>query len=194
VLARIFCTLLAINMGSAMAEMSGPSQGPSSSTSAGPTAPANHQLRQADKAFLQNAQEVCMAAVQGSKLALDKSTNMQVRHFAQRVLDEHTDTRNKLDALAEAKGVEVPESPSLTQRAKLVILSLRDGSSFDQNYVESVGVSAHQDAIELFQKAATTSSDPDVRAFANDTLPLLQHDLDVAKTLQAATKQDEFEK
>ncbi|HEX5357945.1 MAG TPA: DUF4142 domain-containing protein [Aquabacterium sp.] len=152
------------------------------------------QLKQSDKEFLQDAQAVCTAAVQGSKIALDRSRNTQVRHFAQRVLDDHTQARNKLDALAEAKGVEVSDSPSLTQRAKLVILSLREGSNFDRSYVESVGVNVHQEVIDLFQKAAASSADADVRALANDTLPALQRDLDTAKTLQVTTRQEESER
>ncbi|MGC4061537.1 MAG: DUF4142 domain-containing protein [Aquabacterium sp.] len=151
------------------------------------------QLRQADKDFLQDAQQACMTAVQSSQLALDKSTNEQVRNYAQRVLEEHTDARNRLDALAEAKGVDVPDAPSLAQRARLIILSMSEGGNFDRTYVGSLGVSAHEDAVNLFHKAATGAQDPDIRAFASDTLPLLQHDLDVAKTLQITTKQDELD-
>jgi putative membrane protein len=150
-------------------------------------------LRKADKDFLQDAQQACMAAVQSSQLALDRSTNEQVRNYAQRVLEEHTDARNRLDALAEAKGVEVPDAPSLMQRARLIVLSMREGSNFDRHYVGPAAVSAREEAVDLFHKAATGAQDPDIRAFASDTLPLLQHDLDVAKTLQITTQPDEFD-
>jgi len=185
-------TMLSMGLGPAMAENTTPAQSQSQSGSG--IAPKPRQLPQIDQVFLRQAQQACVAAVQGSKLALDRSTNTQVRNFAQRVLEKHTHTRSKLDALAEAKGVDIPESPSLTQRAKLAILSMREGRNFDQDYVESVGVAAHQDTIELFQKAVANTNDPDVRAFATDTLPELQHDLDVAKTLQATTLQEESDK
>jgi putative membrane protein len=154
---------------------------------------AGKPLPRSDKAFLKDAQQACMAAMQSSQMALDKSTNEQVRNYAQRVLEEHTEARNRLDALAEAKGVEVPDAPSLAQRARLIILSMRDGSNFDRHYVGSAAVSEHEDAVDLFHKAATSAQDPDIRAFASDTLPLLEHDLDVAKTLQITTKQDELD-
>lgn len=193
ILVSISCTLLTGVGSVALAETVAPGSGQQNEVPANADKQAVKPLRQADKDFLKEAQQACMTAMQSSQLALDRSTNEQVRNYAQRVLEEHTDARNRLDALAEAKGVDVPDAPSLVQRAKLIILSMREGSNFDRHYVGSVAVSAHEDAVDLFHKAATRAQDPDIRAFASETLPLLEHDLDVAKTLEMTTKQDELD-
>jgi putative membrane protein len=48
-----------------------------------------------------------------------------------------------------------------------------------------MGVSAHEDALRLFQKAARDAKDPDVKAFAAKALPTLAHHLQMAHDLKA---------
>ena len=56
--------------------------------------------------------------------------------------------------------------------------------SFDEKYVSQIGVSAHEDAIKLFKKAATEAEDADVKEFAARNLPGLEQHLEMAKALQ----------
>ena len=49
-------------------------------------------------------------------------------------------------------------------------------------------VSDHKDAVELFQKEADKGSDLDVKSFARDTLPKLEHHLEMAIDLKKALK------
>jgi hypothetical protein len=51
-------------------------------------------------------------------------------------------------------------------------------------------VVAHEQTIELFQKAAN-SKDAELKAFAQKTLPKLQHHLKMARELQANTNKDQ---
>ena len=46
-------------------------------------------------------------------------------------------------------------------------------------------VDAHEKAVELFKKEAASSDKPELKAFASDKLPTLQHHLEQAKALQA---------
>ena len=146
-----------------------------------------HKLARADAAFLKQAAQNGHAEVQGSKLALDKGTHAQVKAFAQQMVDDHTKVAQELSALASDKGVDVPSEPSLAQKAKLKLLAQRDGESFDRHYAESVGVSAHEDTVKLFKKAAAEAKDADVKAFATKTLPTLEQHLQHARDLKAAT-------
>lgn len=47
--------------------------------------------------------------------------------------------------------------------------------------MESMGLQAHRDTIELFEKGARDARDPEVKAFAQKTLPKLKQHLEMAQ-------------
>jgi putative membrane protein len=153
-----------------------------------PTPQRNQQQRSTlasgDKDFLENAAQSGHAEVEGSKMAQSKSSNADVKQFADQMVQDHTKANEELMALAKQKGYTPPDGPSLIQKTKLKAMSVVDGSTFDKMYASQIGVSAHEDAVELFQKASTDVKDPDIKAWAGKTLPTLQHHLEMAKALQ----------
>ncbi|WP_088141878.1 DUF4142 domain-containing protein [Achromobacter xylosoxidans] len=151
-----------------------------------PSAPpmaAQAKLDSADRDFLENAAQAGNLEVAGSKLALEKARDPDVKAFAQKMVDDHGKAGQQLATLAQSKGYQAPTEPSLVQQAKLKALGLRD-DSFDKAYVDEIGVSAHQDAVKLFEKASNDLKDPDVRQFAIETLPVLQQHLEMATGIQ----------
>src|SRR6201988_3585614 len=108
--------------------------------SAGAQAADAAKLSHQDKSFLKDAAEGGNAEVDASKVALEKSGNADVKTFAQMMVDDHGKAGTELKGLAKQKGVKVPDSPSVTKKAEIKMLSERKGSSFDQHYAESIGV------------------------------------------------------
>jgi len=145
------------------------------------------KLSHQDKSFMKDAAEAGNAEVEGSKVALDKSGNADVKTFAQMMVDDHTKAAGELKGLADQKGVKIPDAPSMAKKTEIKMLSERKGSSFDQHYAESIGVKAHQDTIKLFQKEVDKGTDADVKAWASKTLPTLQHHLEAAQALKSKT-------
>ncbi|MDA8450427.1 DUF4142 domain-containing protein [Acidovorax sp. NCPPB 3859] len=139
------------------------------------------RLTRADKSFLDDAAHNGHAEVKSSQLALQKARNPKVRAFAQQMVDDHTKANQELAALAAGKNVRVPEGPSLVQEGKLKLLGTADGADFDKRYMESMGLQAHRDTIELFEKGAREARDPEVKAFAQKTLPKLKQHLEMAQ-------------
>ena len=139
-----------------------------------------------DAAFMKDAAQAGNFEVQGSQLALTKASSAQVKTFAQQMIDDHTKAGQELATLAASKGVKLSNEPSIAEKAKLKLLGTHEGAKFDAKYAESVGVSAHEDAVKLFTKAASEAKDADVKAFAAKTLPTLQHHLQMAQDLKAA--------
>lgn len=148
------------------------------------TAAPTSKVAHVDSAFLKDAAEGGAFEIEASKLALSKSNNAQVKTFAQHIVDDHTKVGAELSSLAASKGVKVPTEPSLADKAKLKILSVRDGASFDAHYAKTVGVNAHEDTIKQFEKYIRDGKDADVKAFASKTLPALQHHLEAARELK----------
>ncbi|SSW65052.1 DUF4142 domain-containing protein [Achromobacter agilis] len=153
---------------------------------AAPAAPpmaSEAKLDSADRDFVENAAQAGNMEIAGSKLALEKARDPDVKAFAQKIIDDHGKAGQQLASLAKSKGYEAPTEPSLVQQAKLKALGLRD-DSFDKAYIDEIGVSAHQDAVKLFQEASNDVKDPDVKQFAIQTLPVLQQHLEMAQGLQ----------
>ncbi|MFL9879954.1 DUF4142 domain-containing protein [Herbaspirillum rhizosphaerae] len=142
------------------------------------------ELPRSDKSFINSAAEAGNAEVKASKIALEKTTNPDVKDFATLMVDEHTTVGDNLKKLAASKNLEVPTEPSMAQRAKIAVLEKLDGATFDKQYVRMIGVAAHKDAVKLFRKNATEAKDPDVKDFAAKTLPNLEHHLEMANALK----------
>ena len=140
----------------------------------------------ADASFMEQAAQNGHAEIESSRLALDKANDPRVRQFAQLMISDHTKVDTELRALALLKGVELPDSASLMQKGKARLLSLSNGENFDRRYMQNMGVTAHQDTIELFTRQAAESRDPEIKAFASDQLPTLQDHLAMATRLVSA--------
>ena len=69
-----------------------------------------------------------------------------------------------------------------SDKAKAIILQVRD-DSFDRSYANNQVV-AHEQTIEIFRTESQTSDDAELKAFAEKTLPTLEHHLQEAKALQ----------
>lgn len=152
------------------------------------SAPATSQntLQRADRDFLEKAAHSGHAEVESSQLALQKATHPEVKAFAEHMVKDHTQANQELAALAQSRGVKVPDGPSLVQKGKLKLLSTADGEDFDRRYAQSMGVEAHRETIELFEKAANHSTDAEIKAFATKTLPKLREHLQMAEKLPQA--------
>lgn len=141
---------------------------------------------QQDAHFLRQAAHSGHAEVESSQLAQSKASNPQVRAFAARMIQDHTRVNAELAQLARSKGIDVPTQPSPAQRSRIQALAALSGDAFDRQYIDQMGVMAHENSVSLFRLGATNSRDPDVKAFASRTLPALNMHLDMAKQFQAA--------
>ncbi|SDK68974.1 putative membrane protein [Methylophilus rhizosphaerae] len=148
-------------------------------------------ISMSDKRFLKNAAEAGNFEIEGSKLALAKSKDADILRFARMMTDDHAQAALKLKDLATRRGVELPTEPSLVQQAKLKYLEMREGVKFDKSYATHIGVSAHEQAVKLFEDAAEDATDADIKKFAADTLPVLKKHLEEAKRIDIRVNQDD---
>lgn len=137
-----------------------------------------------DKSFMTKAAEAGHAEIAASKVALEKSSNPAVKDFAQKMIDQHTTVNDELKQLASSKDVTLPTEPSMAQRAKITVLEKLKGNTFDKRYASMIGVSAHEDAVKLFQKSSSSADDADVKSFAAKTLPGLKEHLQMGRDLK----------
>lgn len=144
-------------------------------------------LNTQDKQFLKSAAQFGKTEMNASRLVLQKSTNTDVKFFAQTMIDHHTKLGSQLQRLAAAKNFTVPTSIDLGGSAKIIGLRvLGGGNYFDKEYLNVIAISTHQDVVDLFQKAERETSDPEIKQFAVNSLPQLRSDLEMAKELQTS--------
>ena len=145
---------------------------------------AGVRLAETDRAFMKAAAAGGHFEVQGAKLALDKAGDAQLKDYARRLIDDHTQANAKLMRLARAKGVSLPAQLTQAQQDKLQTLRGTSSTDFDRAFVEHVGVAAHRETIELFRKEVSDGSDAQAKAFAQEVLPNLEQHLQMAQNLQ----------
>lgn len=131
--------------------------------------------------FVETASAKGIAEIDSARLALEEGSPA-VRTYANKIIEDHTVTNNELKAIAERVDLDVADDASLMDRAKEFVLSVRDGADFDEAYIENQ-IAAHEESIELFQRAAQ-SSIPEISAFASGKLPALQEHLRMANALR----------
>jgi putative membrane protein len=134
--------------------------------------------------FVEEVSAQGIAEVESAKMAQQKSTSMDIKAFAQTMITDHSAVNAQLAMIASQKKLEVSDEAEMANKAKKFVMEMRDGQSFDEAYANNQ-VKAHEDTIELFQRA-TISDDTEIAAFATKTLPKLQQHLKTAKELVVA--------
>jgi putative membrane protein len=138
-----------------------------------------------DASFYKKAAEGGLAEVELGKLAQDKSPTQSVKEFGSMMIKDHSAANEKLKAIAEAKSIKLPTSPSVGQMATKTKLEVLSGKTFDKSYIKGM-VADHKEDIKEFQKEASTGQDADAKAYAAATLPTLKAHLKKIEAIAAA--------
>jgi putative membrane protein len=137
------------------------------------------------KDFVQEAAVSDMFEIQSSKMASDKLKGSE-KGFADQMVMDHTKTTNELTAAANAANIPLPTAMDNSHKTMLDKLNRLNGDDFRKQYF-SDQVSAHKDAVSLFERYAKGGENPKLKAWASTTLPVLEHHLDMAQGLYKNT-------
>lgn len=140
-----------------------------------------------DKKFVKDAAMGGMAEVELGKLATQKAANEDVKQFGQRMIDDHTKANDQLKEVASKDNIQVPATLDKKYQEQIDKLSKLSGAAFDKAYVKDE-LKDHKNDIKDFQAEAQGGSDPNVKAFASNTLPVLQQHLQLAENLNKSEK------
>ncbi|MGC2352953.1 MAG: DUF4142 domain-containing protein [Candidatus Udaeobacter sp.] len=134
------------------------------------------KISQKDVNFIQKAAGDGAQEVANGKMAEKQAKSAEVKSIAERMVADHTRMNNELTALANRKGVKFNTSGVKAQ-------NLGSGD-FDRLYLKWLE-EVHRTDIADFEKAAKSSDDGDLKAWASKTLPTLKQHLAM---VQAAAK------
>jgi putative membrane protein len=114
--------------------------------------------------------------IESSKLALDRSSNAEVKSFAKQMIDDHTAAAAKMKDAAAKDNIDTAKLPaSLDDKDAKTLAKLKDAKpeKFDEAYMEAQE-SAHKKAIDLFEDFAGKGDTQNLKIFAAETLPKLK--------------------
>jgi len=149
------------------------------------TGPAAAQvLNNADQEFVKKAAIGGMAEVELGRVAMQRAARPAVRSFGERMVADHGRGNTELAALARSKGMDVSTTLDTTHQAMRDRLSGLSGADFDRAYMSEM-VRDHTEDVALFERAAQTASDADVKAFAARSLPMLRDHLALARQINS---------
>lgn len=143
------------------------------------------RVARGDRKFVEKAAGSGMFEVQVAQLAATKAADANVKSFASMLVDHHTAANNELVQLANMKGIELPAGPPRGMRKDIEKLGKKNGADFDKAFLKDVGIDAHKKDIKLFEHASKDLKDPQLKAFAAKTLPVLRQHLQAAENLRA---------
>ncbi|ACT50591.1 conserved hypothetical protein [Methylovorus glucosotrophus SIP3-4] len=146
-------------------------------------------LSMQDEMFLKNAVKASVMEMEFNRLAVVHSKTPAVKEYAQRVLKDHEKCGDKLKRMALKLELELQEEPSLVEKLRLHLMSAKNGKPFDLAFIEDIGVEAHQDEVELFERAAAKVENPELKAFAAQNLPMVKQHLEAGKRLEISLKE-----
>jgi putative membrane protein len=139
---------------------------------------------QQDQEFAQKAAEGGLMEVQFGQLAQQQAKDEQVVQFGRRMVQDHGQANKKLMALAEQKTIQLPKELPADAQQKYDEMQELSGAEFDKAYMDEM-VADHEKDIALFEQQAEAGKDPDLRAFAEETLPTLRAHLELAQEVQS---------
>jgi putative membrane protein len=136
------------------------------------------------QAFVKEAAIGGMAEVELGRLASEKASSDQVKKFGQRMVTDHGKANEELKSLAQSKGIAVPSEPDAKHKQTRDRLSKLSGVAFDRAYMDEM-LQDHKKDVSAFQKQSASGSDPEIKAWAAKTLPVLQEHLQLVERTHA---------
>jgi putative membrane protein len=125
------------------------------------------------------------AEVELGRVATERGASDSVKQFGQRMVTDHGKANDELAKVAQDKGVELPADMDAKRKRLQDRLAKLSGADFDREYMREM-VRDHDADVKAFEREADRAKDPDVKAWAAKTLPVLKEHQQQAHQVQAS--------
>ncbi len=131
-----------------------------------------------DIAFVRQATESSRKEIQSARDALLQLKNPELIRVAEMLVNDHSGVNQRLSKIAEAKQWPLPAA-----QVQAAPPSGTANSNFDATWTAEM-IAGHERSVELYHAEAQGGEDKDLRKFASDTLPTIEHHLAELRRLQ----------
>jgi len=172
---------------SAVAQTATSPAAPAAGSSASRPAAKESSLNRSDRKFIETAAQGGLAEVELGKLAAQKAQSADVKQFGERMVQDHGKANQQLMQIAQQKGVNVPTALEGKHKRMYDKLSKAAPDKFDREYMDAME-DDHKKDVREFREASKDAKDADVKAFATQTLPVLEEHRKMAEALHEKVK------
>jgi putative membrane protein len=137
------------------------------------TVTAQTRTTQVDADFIRRASSADLTEIALGKLAQERASSSDVKQFAQRMVQDHTQSSAMLSRLAGSRGIQLAVAPEPAQQQDIDRMKDLQGSDFDRAYSDAM-VRDHKLVTGLYELEAEKGDDPGVRDFARGQLDVLK--------------------
>jgi putative membrane protein len=132
-----------------------------------------------DVSFVKTATENGRKEVAAARDALPQLKQPELKRLAEMLVTDHSAANAKLSSIAERKGWPLPAAKS----APATPASGTASPDFDSKWLGEQ-IAGHERSVTLYRAQAESGEDADLRKFARETLPTIQHHLEELKKLK----------
>lgn len=138
--------------------------------------------------FIKEAATSDMLEIEAARIAQQKKGGSAEKTFAQQMIADHTKTSIELKDLVptDLKSALPTDLDEISQKQLDKLRDTRD-QAFASVY-DPMQVSAHKDAVSLFERYAKGGEDPNLKDWAGKTVPSLRHHLEMAEEMDKNRK------
>jgi len=149
------------------------------------TPSSSNSLSSQEQHFLDHIAKDSQGEVQLGKMAESKTSNPQVKEFAQKMVHDHTTLDQQIQQVMSKHGMSMPAPMTAEQQQLQKKLQGLSGQQFDRAYM-AAEVKGHEQAIAGVSPHARNEdqlkpSHPDVAELAQEVNPVLKDHLNLAK-------------
>ncbi len=130
-----------------------------------------------DKTFMTRAQLRALEQLELGRIVAARSSNSDVRAFAQLMVEDRGKTSQELRLLAESQGIDLPAAPDAAGKSVIERVSRLSSPELDRAYVERTLKNQDADVAD-FEARSSTAQEVELQAWVWNTLPLLQEERD----------------
>jgi putative membrane protein len=136
-----------------------------------------------DQQFVDFAAQTDMVEANIGQMAENSGSAQGVKDLGQMLVTDHTGDYGQISQVAKTDNLTVPTAID-AEHNKMMIdpFTKLKGAAFDKKFAAEM-VAGHTKAIAIYKKEAADATSPDLKSYAQQTLPTLQKHLDAAKAL-----------
>jgi putative membrane protein len=145
-------------------------------------------LTSSERLFIAEAACSGLFEDEGGQMAALKGSLPKVRALGAMLVAQHRAAQAELQRLAGLHGITLPNSVDAARRNTLDRLSQLSGTAFDRAFIRTVGVADPEAAITKFTAIGGDIQDPQLKAWIDNTLSTLHHQLQTAQQSASAAR------
>ncbi len=142
-----------------------------------------------DRDFVMKAADGDMLEVALGEMAEQHAASPDVKQFGQMMARDHTLASNKLLSIAKKDNLAVPRDMDMKEHAILQHLSGLKGRDFDRAYMKHM-IEDHTADVRMFEQMAKEGANPDLKSYAEQTLPTLRKHLGMARDIYSRIERE----